>query len=145
MDGELVNEESEEEVGSPSGYEKMFWEALPWYLSVGMSAKDYWQGDPKLAESYREAYKLERERKNQELWLQGVYFLSAAACAVNGSQKSPYPDEPLPLTAEENKAQETRRQREHDAEFEASMMSFMADANRKYEEKKGGAVGDGRK
>lgn len=134
MGGELDYEESKsEEVDhTPPTNEEMFWKALPWYLSIGMSEKDYWQGDPKLVESYREAYKLAKERKNQELWLQGVYFLKATACAVNGSNKSPYPDEPLPLSVEESNEQIERKQRIKDAEFEASMMSFMASANEKF-------------
>lgn len=106
-----------------------------------MTAEEFWRGDPKLAESYHEAYKLERERRNQELWLQGLYFLKALGCALNGSAESPYPDEPVPLTEEERKILDERERRSADASFEAMMMSFASDMNTKFEKK--GEAGNG--
>ena len=106
-----------------------------------MSAEEFWQGDPKLAESYREAYKLERERKNQELWLQGIYFLKALGCALHGSDESPYPDKPVPLTDEERKVREQREQENANADFEAVMMSFASSINQKFKQK--GEASDG--
>ncbi len=106
-----------------------------------MSAEEFWQGDPRLAESYREAYKIQRDRKNQQLWLQGLYFLKALGCAVHGSEKSPYPDEPVPLTDGERKARERREQENANADFEAAMMSFASSINKKFEKKGEAKIG----
>lgn len=122
------------EVDPPPSTEEQFWEALPWYLSYGMTAEEFWRGDPKLAESYREAFKIQKERKNQELWLQGLYFLKALDAAING-EKAPYPDEPVPLTKEAREVQEQREQESANASFEAAMMSFASSVNKKFEKR----------
>ena len=41
-----------------------------------MTAGQFWDEDPWLAEAYREAAEYQAQRKSWEMWLQGVYFLT---------------------------------------------------------------------
>ena len=76
-------------------------------MSLGMSYHEYWYGEPQLVKYYYEAYNYRRKEKNQELWLQGLYF--AHAISSNFSKKDKYPKEPLdiyPKTAEEKRIEQ---------------------------------------
>lgn len=81
-----------------------------------MTADEYWFGEPRLAEAYREAQKLRDERRNQELWLQGLYIYDAVGVVVSNAfggknhKKQSYRVQPLELhpkkqTPDEIKAQ----------------------------------------
>ena len=89
-------------------------EQFPCYLALGMSAAEYWDGDPWWAKSYRDAEKLKTEKLNRELWLQGMYFYDALckvspilhAFARGGTKPNPYPEEPYALTRKEDRDRE---------------------------------------
>ena len=114
MDNELVSgslfasEENEHQKAlSPlSTYTEQFYEVFPYYLSIGMTYEQFWEGDPMLCKYYREAEELRNEKKNQELWLQGMYIYEAIAdlspilhaFAKKGAKAQPYPDAPYPIT-----------------------------------------------
>ena len=95
MGGELLTE-------TPSTQEKtsteVFEESCPFYLAIGMSYAEYWEGDPKLAQYYRKAYKLKQEEYNNNAWLQGLYIYDAISTALHnalrgmGKQKPPAKD-----------------------------------------------------
>lgn len=87
-----------------------------------MSADEFWNGDPWLAADYRAADRLNRQRKSEEMWLQGLYnfraFSTALANLNFGKKKQkpvPYMEEPIriiPLTAAEKEAKaEQERQK----------------------------------
>lgn len=103
----------------------------PYYLSIGMSAQEYWHGDPELKKFYRQADKLKRQEKNTMLWMQGRYFLDAILCAApalnpyykKGAEVHKYPEEPYPLTEKEAKEIERRRE---EAQMEKAKAMFMA-------------------
>lgn len=89
-------------------------------MAMGMSCDEYWNGDPALAKYYREAYNLERQRKSEEMWLQGLYIYDAVSVALKnalskkGTRPQKYMEEPLritPLTPEEKeiKAEKERQ------------------------------------
>ena len=42
-----------------------------------MTFEQYWEQDCLLVKYYREAEEIRRERKNQEMWLQGMYYYDA--------------------------------------------------------------------
>lgn len=90
----------------------------PYYMSMGQSAEEYWYGRSDLAKFYRQAYNIQLERKNQELWLQGIYIMDAFAVVLGnafggkGKKKQKYLTEPIritPLTAQE-KAEKAQRE-----------------------------------
>ena len=73
-----------------------------------MSAEEYWHGDPELMQAYRKAYRIRKEERNWELWLQGLYFCHALNVALSNAfddkAKAEYMSEPLkifPPTEEE--------------------------------------------
>lgn len=78
-----------------------------------MTADQFWDGDPWLAAAYREADALKKQRKSEEMWLQGLYIHNAVgvvvgnALAKKGQQPLKYLEEPIrviPLTEEEKRA-----------------------------------------
>ena len=126
-----------------NSYTKTFYEAFPFHLSIGMTPEQYWDGDPLLAKYYRQADELKRKRKNQELWLQGMYIYEALcdvspilrAFAKKGTKPLPYPDHPYSITAkeieEERKLQE-KREREKARRY---MEAQMAKLNKRFQSK----------
>lgn len=79
MGGELVSEPPTNPKDTPS-MEKLFWEAFPAYLAMGMSSDDYWNGDAEMCVAYRRARKEHLELQDAMLWRQGLYFYHALGC-----------------------------------------------------------------
>lgn len=93
-----------------------------------------------LARYYRKAEELRRKRKNEELWLQGMYIYEALcdvspvlhAFAKKGTKPVPYPDHPYALTAtdrEEEKKLNEQREREKARQY---MEAKMAAINKRF-------------
>ena len=82
-----------------------------------MTPDQFWNGKPKLCETYRKLHKLRSEQRNEELWLQGLYNLDALSVALNNSfskRKAKYIEQPFqifPKTEDEKKRdiEETRK------------------------------------
>ena len=66
-------------------YTEVFEENCPFYLAIGMSYGEYWEGDAALAQYFRKAYILKQEQKNHEAWLQGLYFYDALSSALHNA------------------------------------------------------------
>ena len=60
-------------------------EAFPFYLAIGMSYTEYWDGDPVLAQYYRKAYLIKQEEINNTAWLQGLYIYDAVSTALHNA------------------------------------------------------------
>ena len=152
MDNELVSdslfisEESEHQKAcSPlSTYTEQFYEMFPYYLSIGMTYEQYWEGDPMLCKYYREAEEIRSEKKNQELWLQGMYVYEAIAdispilhaFAKKGTKPQPYPDAPYPITKKQRdriKAENEKKMFEKGKRF---MEALKSQTNAKFKEVK---------
>lgn len=89
-------------------YTEIFYQCLPHYLVMGMSADEFWNCDPRMYKVYREKDRLENERKNELLWIAGVYTAKAIGCCL--SDESPYPTKPFDLG--ETKEEETDEDKE---------------------------------
>lgn len=71
-------------------------------LTIGMSADEYWFGDPHLVYRYEAKYRNQMKLQEQQMWLMGQYVARALECSrlnVNGfiekaSQLVPYPECP---------------------------------------------------
>lgn len=115
--------ESENDSASLVSYTEQFNLYLPFYLSIGMTYDQYWNEDCCLVKYYREAFKLQRDRNNEQLWLQGMYIYEAFcdvspilnAFAKKGTKPLPYPTQPYAITKEEV---ERRRVEKEKAEYE---------------------------
>ena len=79
MGCELLNEEA---TTQDKSHTEIFEECFPFYLAIGMSYEQYWEGDPKLTQYYRKAYLIKQEEINNNAWLQGMYIYDAMSTAL---------------------------------------------------------------
>ena len=102
-------------------------------MSIGMSYDEFWNQDVSRVKAYRKAYELREKRRNQELWLQGMYVYEALCDASplfrftmkKGSIKpEPYVKEPYPITIAEVREREEREAREKEDRFKAEFAAF---------------------
>lgn len=122
---------------APVSILQIFLEHLPFYLSIGMSPKDFWEGDCYLTKAYREAYKLRTQEKNRELWLQGLYVYEAImdvapvlhAFAKRGTKPREYLNEPIALTEEEIRERKEREEKRRFEDMKARMTAWAAQQN----------------
>lgn len=152
MDSELVSdsllpsEESEHQmVRSPlSTYTEQFYEVFPYYLSIGMTYEQFWDGDPTLAKYYREAEEIRNEKKNQELWLQGAYIYEAIAdlspilhaFTKKGTKPEPYADSPYPITKKQQERIRLEKERKTAEKGMRFMEALTQMVNKKFKEVK---------
>lgn len=116
---------------------EIFYKYLPYYLSIGMPYDLFWDGDCRLVECYRRAEELKQRKENQALWLQGLYFYEALcnvspvlrAFAKKGVKPIPYPNEPYPLTKEQEKERKEREEKLKYDKYKAKMASWAAKTN----------------
>ena len=126
MDSELVSSslsttEEGGRQGSPSlfTYTEKFYELFPYYLAIGMTPEQYWDGDCTLTKYYLKAEEIRTEKRNQELWLQGMYVYEAIcdaspvlhAFAKKGTKPIPYSAKPYPLNEKQSKREEEELRR----------------------------------
>ncbi len=80
---------------------EIYREMCPFYLSIGMSSAEYWDGDPSLPRYYRKAYLLKQEQANQQAWIQGLYFYNAFGAIMSqmfpdkGNKSKTYIEKPI--------------------------------------------------
>lgn len=130
---------SEPVKGTPPEKEKTFAEIFedvcPYYMSIGMSYDDFWNGDPEMAKYYRKAEKIRMKRENRNLWLQGLYIYHAVGdlapilrFRTRGSVKAePYLSEPFAIDEEEQKEREEKSR----AESLLRMRDMLSELSRK--------------
>ena len=104
----------------PSSTVDLIEAALPYYLSIGMTYNQYWYGNVLMVYDYQKAEMLRRERRNQEMLLQGLYvyralgsfreLLGRPAFSKAPIKIYPYDMEVYPLTQEEADRQKARQE-----------------------------------
>lgn len=89
---------------TPDTFRKIFDEAFPSYLAMGMTYDEFYNKDHTLAIAYRKAFEKKREKENQDMWLLGAYVYQAIARVsplFNPFSKHPKPDDymdkPFPI------------------------------------------------
>ena len=80
MGSEFLIEETPTTQGKT--HTEIFNECFPFYLAIGMSSAEYWEGDPSLTRYFRKAYKIKQDENNKNAWLQGVYIYDAVSTAI---------------------------------------------------------------
>ena len=150
MDSELVSSslsttEEDGHQSSPSlfTYTERFYKVFPYYLSIGMTPEQYWEGDCTLVKYYREAEEIRNDRRNQELWLQGMYIYEALcdvapvlrAFVAKGAKPTPYSSKPYPLNNKQVQQNEEEKQRALVEKGKRFMEARMASINKKFEGK----------
>ena len=61
----------------------VFEEVCPVYMAYGMTYDEFWNGNPKMVIAYRKAHELDIKRRNEEMWLQGLYNFKAFSTALS--------------------------------------------------------------
>ena len=149
MDSELVSSSlSATEGGGQGGslphftYTERFYEMFPYYLSIGMTYEQYWDGDCTLTKYYREAEELRNERRNQELWLQGMYFYEAIcdvspilhAFAKKGTKPHPYSEKPYAISEKQIRQEREEKERKLAEKGKRFMEAMMQSTNKRFKE-----------
>lgn len=132
--------EQEDDASPPFTYAERFHQAFPQYLAIGMSAEEFWDMDCTLVLDYRKAEELRNAKKNQELWLQGMYIYEALcdvapvmrAFAKKGTKPHKYPAEPYALTEKERKETTEKQERKVFNKGLAMMEALMKSNNQKF-------------
>lgn len=113
-----------------------------------MSEEQYWDEDPELARAYRKAEELRRERRNQEMWLQGMYVYDAIGrispilhdYVKKGTKPEPYVEEAYPITKQSADLAEKKQKKAKAVKNKTYMETYMAAFNEKFK-KEGGKDG----
>lgn len=104
---------------------EIFNECFPFYLAIGMSAEEYWAGDPSLARYYRRAYKIKQDEINNTAWLQGLYVYDAISTAMSNAlskKKNRYAKQPYNFNNREKSEIEKAREVEVEQQKAAAWM-----------------------
>lgn len=129
MDGDPVTGEPSQPLPRKTMAE-IFYEHLPYYLAIGMSADEYWNGSPSLVVAYRNAHEIMERRNEWARWRQGAYFYDAllkvapvmrAAFGKGKVEPGKYPTEPWPVTEKDAREREERQERENYERFVAQL------------------------
>ena len=147
MDSELVSSSlSAEDRGeihktrpSFSTYTEKFYEVFPYYLSIGMTYEQFWDDDCCLTKYYRQADEMRNDRKNQELWLQGMYIYEALcdvapimnAMAKKGTKPHQYAERPYAITEKQRKREAEEKERANALKAKRFMEALMLSHNTK--------------
>lgn len=139
VSGSLAEEGSESSKTSASriSYTEQFHKHLPYYIAIGMPYNEFWYGDCSLTKCYREAEKIKRRQKNEELWLQGMYVYEAIldaspilhAFAGKNAKPTPYSEKPYPMTAKEIEQQKKEREEKEMKKAKAFFESMVTEIN----------------
>ena len=147
MGGELVTDASP----SPRGktYSETFQELEGFYIAIGMTFEQYWDGDATLPRAYRKAHEIKKKQLNEFAWIAGLYTYHAVgdlAPVFNmnskpGTTAKPYLTKPFDFTnpPQTEEEQEEADRKEYDV-MQARMTAFMERFNKDFAEnnKKGG-------
>lgn len=116
---------------------KIFREAFPHYLVMGMSAEEYWDGEPWLVKPYREAYRIRMENQDRiadrDAWRMGEYIrhalvsvpITVTGWAPKGHRLQDYPEKPMTTQAEERKQEENEKKKQ-DNQQQLALAMFQA-------------------
>lgn len=107
-----------------------------------MTYEQFWEGDPCLVKYYRQAEEIRVEKKNRELWLQGLYVYEAMcdvspilhAMAKKGTKARPYPEQPYAITQKQRRRELEEKERAIANKGRRMMEMFMRKSNQQFEE-----------
>lgn len=125
----MGGKEVEEKTTTPQDIIDYLYDLFSYALSIGMTYEQYWHDDPLLLKYYIKADEINRIKKNNELYLQGLYVYIAIGDLVpllnpfsKEHKAKPYLKEPIPITEKEREQKRLER-------IEAWTKKMMAIAN----------------
>ena len=83
----------------------------PYAMAWGMSWSEFWFESFDRLHDYWQANQFSIERRNQELWLQGIYIHAAIASCLDSKGRAKYPKEPYRITEMTDAEREVENQR----------------------------------
>lgn len=123
-------------------YGDTFEDLCSYYMSLGMSYSDYWDGDNQMVKYYRQLDKINREHENYLAWLQGMYFYEALLDAspmfrdmLKNPKPIPYREYPLPMSEEEDQRIAEMKNRKTMEANKRKMEQHMARVNKQFKGK----------
>ena len=145
----------EEDLTRPSSVDviSLFNEYFPYYLAMGMTYDQFWNGDPSMTRAYRKAQEIRRQWENENAWLHGMYIYEALcdvspvlhAFAKRGTRPAAYANEPYPITKREKELKEAREEKERQARYKEYLKRFAKAFNANFrKEAKDGVNADDR-
>lgn len=118
-------------------------EQCQYYIVMGVSAEEYWNGDYSLLKYYRQAYQRKKEVENYYSWLQGLYIYDAIAdCSPilrafsKARRPLPYPAKPYDIAREITKREKEEKEREQMERIKAKTAAFASGWNKRRKEQK---------
>ena len=113
----------------PRTISEIFDYCFPFYLSIGMSSAEYWEGDASLPRYYRKAFEMKQMRENEQAWLHGLYVYDATISALthlntDKTTHKSYATKPYALTAEEHEDEKQKKVEEAEAQAEVWMKTW---------------------
>ena len=120
---------------------EVFEKACPAYIAYGMTYEQFWDGDVSAHKAYREAEKIRIRKRNQEMWLQGMYVYEALLDvaqynkAFSKSKPRPYVKEPYDLFEDDRKRREEEEQRKRYESMRDKVAAFAKAFNEKRKER----------
>lgn len=126
----------------PKFYTKQFERVCPYYMAMGMTYYEFWDGDVEIAKMTRKAHEIKMDEENQLAWLNGMYTYQAVGAlapllkAFSKGKAQPYPKEPFGaserLTGLTEEEREDAKQKASDDKFNAYMTAWMSQVNKKF-------------
>ena len=104
-----------------------------------------------LAKYYRKAEELRNEKRNQELWLQGMYIYEALcdvapilhSMAKRGTKARPYVERPYAITEKQRLREAEEKERLNALKAKRFMEALMSSNNARFKEKSNKEQGGG--
>lgn len=123
-------------------YSDVFEQNFPYYLAIGMTETQYWDGDCTLTRFYKKADNLRLERVNQELWLQGMYVYDAILraspilhdFAKKGTKPVPYVEGAYPINQKQVEETKEKKEKVNSRKALQYMQAYMAMNNKRFKE-----------
>lgn len=88
-------------------------ELFAYALAIGMTYEQYWYDEPKLINAYIKAEEIKTIKRNNEMWLQGLYnhisLNTSLSNALSKHSHAKYPEQPIPITQRELDEREEQR------------------------------------
>jgi hypothetical protein len=118
-------------------FSEIFEEQFPFYLSIGMSSAEYWEGDPSLPRYFRKAFKMRQTYENEQAWLHGLYVYDATISALTHLSKDKkdhreYTSKPYSFDPDDYEEDQEAKVDEAQAQAELWMKSWVAATQRHF-------------
>lgn len=131
----------DDEQGVEQSFSTVLDKLCAYYMALGVSADEFWNGDPTLLKYYVEKHRIAVEQQNERMWLQGVYFYEAISTALaqafSKHSNAKYPEKPHRLTPLSEEEQELENKKKVE-EFREQLMAIGKRFEAKHKREQGG-------